>query len=170
MYSYRVVLTTEEQTCCCCVILQKMYTGPCLAWQSSKLKDSIIANRLLTAKQHLISSPKYQPRKVVVYSNIFLLILNIGGRPKCTIQKTTQEIPHSAMICLNNCYSASKIIKGEVVTEISSFISRHIFAKLAEFYFHTYGFFSKNRINLISLCFENEFLMTFILKRNAIVT
>ena len=35
-----------------------------------------------------------------------------------------------------------KVIKREVVTEISSFISRHIFAKLAEFYFHTYGFFS----------------------------
>ena len=105
-----------------------------------------------------------------IISNIFLLILNIRGRPKCTIQKTTQEIPHSAMICINNCYSASKIIKGEVVTEISSFISRHIFAKLAEFYFHTYSFFSKNRTNLISLCFEKEFLMTFILKRNAIVT
>ena len=34
-----------------------------------------------------------------------------------------------------------KVIKREVVTEISSFISRHIFAKLAEFYFHTYAFF-----------------------------
>ena len=57
--------------------------------------------------------------------------------------------------------SLTKIIKGEVVTEIFSFISRHIFAKLAEFYFHTYGFFSKNRTNLISLCIEKEFLMTF---------
>ena len=58
-------------------------------------------------------------------------------------------------------YSTTKIIKGEVVTEIFSFISRHILAKLVEFYFHTYGFFSKNRTNLMSLCIEKEFLMTF---------
>ena len=37
--------------------------------------------------------------------------------------------------------SISKIIIGEVVTEISPFISRHILAKLAECYFHTYSFF-----------------------------
>ena len=52
---------------------------------------------------------------------------------------------------IENCfceYRMTKIIKGEVVTEISSFISRHIFAKLAEFYFHTYGFFSL-KIDLI---------------------
>ena len=35
----------------------------------------------------------------------------------------------------------TKIIIGEVVTEISPFISRHILAKLAECYFHTYSFF-----------------------------
>ena len=56
------------------------------------------------------------------------------------------------------------------MTEIFSFISRHIFAKLAEFYFHTYGFFSKNRTNLMSLCIEKEFLMTFMKKANVIVT
>ena len=48
----------------------------------------------------------------------------------------------------------SKIIIGEVVTEISPFISRHILAKLVEFYFHTYGFFSENITYSISVCFE----------------
>ena len=77
-------------------------------------------------------------------------ILNAEGGRKSTFQlKISFSIEHNSYtpdslnIWCQIIYKSSsiKIIKGEVVTEIFSFISRHIFAKLAEFYFHTYGFF-----------------------------
>ena len=47
------------------------------------------------------------------------------------------------------------------MTEISSFISRHIFAKLVEFYFHTYGFFlwkeTLSYINMLWKIISNYF-------------
>ena len=72
----------------------------------------------------------------------------------CVSFQNEQNINDMSHNAWKSCTTYIKIITGQVVTEISPFISRHILAKLVEFYFHTYGFFSENITYSISVCFE----------------
>ena len=62
-----------------------------------------------------------------------------------------------------------KTIIGEVVTEIFLSISRLIFAKLVEFYFRSYIFFSGNGLYLKLDCILNSFLTIYYSKSKKIV-
>ena len=68
-----------------------------------------------------------------------------------------RQVKENSIFFLVSQYAKTKVIKREVVTEISSFISRHIFAKLAEFYFHTYGFFLKIELILYHSALKKNF-------------
>ena len=79
------------------------------------------------------------------------------------VTKITFLIDFSSLTCNNrkllfSLIGITKIIIGEVVTEICPFISRHILAKLAECYFHTYSFFFlKVKLVLYQSALKNNF-------------